>query len=316
MTAAAPQRRIEKALVLGGAGFIGGYLVRELVGSGVAVISVDRDPRRRLAGTGAQSVQADISAADPVLGQHLADAASDVIFVLIGTGFVPRSLENPIADLVSNVEPLLLVLEAARRRRAPPLVVYLSSMAVYGEARELPMNERHSTAPLSPYGVSKLAAEQYLRLYRRMYGVPGIALRLFSVFGPGQRKLVIYDLLARLMAGEDPLAISGDPDVMRDYVYVGDVARCAHRLARLAPADGEPYNICSGTGTTLQSLAEKLRSACGSSASITFTGGVRSGDPRHVIGDPSAAAVLGARCDAELGAGLKEITTWLRRTGW
>jgi UDP-glucose 4-epimerase len=227
---------------------------------------------------------------------------------------VPRSLEHPQADLTNNVSPVLTVLEALRRRGGTPIIVYFSSAAVYGEARSNQMNERHRTDPLSPYGVSKLAAERYLRLYHVLYGMPTVSLRLFSVFGPGQRKLAVHDLLVRLLAGEDPLDVSGTPQITRDYVYVAEAVRCARLLAALAPAHGEAYNICSGVGTTLANLLEQLRVATGSAAEVRFSGTVRTGDPMRFVGDGSAAASLGIRCSAALGLGLDATVAWLRGT--
>jgi UDP-glucose 4-epimerase len=306
------ERSIAKALVLGGAGFIGSHLVEELVATGVHVTSIDRDPRRRLEHTGARSVQADVAQADRTLADILTMDDLDAVFVAVGTGLVPRSIEHPTADLENNVFPVLAVLETLRGRLAPPIVVYFSSAAVYGEAESVPMSENHPTDPLSPYGVSKLAAERYLRLYHVIHGIPAISLRLFSVFGPGQHKLVVHDLLARLLTGEDPLVVHGAPDVARDYVYVSDVVRCAHRLAITAPSRGEAYNVCSGIDTTLSDLTRQMRIACGSDAQVRFTGSIRQGDPVRFIGDGSAARGLGARCDTDLVTGLTATIAWLR----
>lgn len=298
---------------MGGAGFIGSHLIRQLVTAGVHVTSIDRDPRGRLTGSGAESIQSEIAAGESKLIEFLTSSELDAVFIAAGTGLVPRSLEYPQADLESNVRPSLVVLEALRRSARLPIVVYLSSVAVYGEARELPMTERHATDPLSPYGVSKLAAERYLRLYHTLYGFPGLSLRLFSVYGAGQLKLVVHDLLARLVAKEAPLVVRGAPHVTRDYVSVRDVARCAHHLAAVAPARGEAYNICSGVGTTLESLVDQLRAVSRSTATVDFTGGVRAGDPVQLVGDPSAAAALGAYCDPDMTGGLEEMVAWLSR---
>lgn len=305
-------RRISTAAVIGGAGFIGRHLVTEMVSAGIRVTSVDRDPRGRLEGSGATSVQAEIAAGEDKLIDLLVNADLDAVFITTGTGLVPRSLESPVADLDNNVLPVLTVLEIVRRRESPPVVVYLSSAAVYGDAQVVPVSEDEPPEPLSPYGVSKLAAERYLRLYHLLYGTPTISLRPFSVFGPGQRKLVVHDLLVRFLAGEDPLTIRGVPEVTRDYVLVTDVARCAHQLALAAPACGEAFNICSGVGTSLADLVDGLRAACGSVAEIRFTGSARPGDPLRYVGDPSAGAALGASCDSDLRQGFEATADWLR----
>jgi UDP-glucose 4-epimerase len=307
-------RTVSAATILGGAGFIGRHLVDELVGSGVRVTSIDRDPRQRLNDSGAASIQADAATGDHALSHHFRTAEIDAVFVAVGTGLVPRSLDHPQADLQSNVLPLLASLELLRERAAPPVVVHFSSAAVYGEARSEPMSESHPLEPLSPYGVSKLAAERYTRLYHVLYGLPTLSLRLFSVFGPGQRKLVVHDLLTRVLAGEDPLVVAGGSEVTRDYVFATDVARCAHHLAKAAPATGEAYNLCSGIGTTLRELVEAMQAACGTTAEVEFTGTVREGDPQRFVGDGSAGRALGAGCDSALRVGLAATVDWLRRT--
>jgi UDP-glucose 4-epimerase len=306
------ERPIRRAAVVGGAGFIGRHLVSELAAAGVQITSIDRDPRGRLQGTGARSVQADIASGDHTLELTLGEGAFDAVFIAVGTGLVPRSLEHPRADLESNVFPLLAILDTLSSRAMTPVVVYTSSAAVYGESRVEAIGERHPTNPLSPYGVSKLAAEHYLRTYHRLYGIPGFSLRPFSVAGPGQRKLVVHDLLARLLSGEDPLEVRGAPEITRDYVSVGDVARCAHRLAAVAPARGEVYNLCTGVGTTLEELVAEMQAACGTTTDIRFTGTVRSGDPISFVGDGTAAAELGATCYSSLTSMIAATMQWLR----
>ncbi len=307
----AARREIARAIVVGGAGFIGSHLVHALANAGVQVTSIDRDPRGRLAGAPARSVQADVSAGDRVLTGALQDPAVDAVFVTVGTGFVPRSLEHPQADLESNVLTVLAVLEALRDSPRPPVVVNFSSAAVYGNASLTPTAESQTPSPVSHYGISKLAGEHYARLYHRLYGIPTLSLRPFSVYGPGQRKLVVHDLLVRVLAGENPLAVRGAADVTRDYVYVADVAATALTLAANAPAEGEAYNVCSGTGTSLRVLAGELARAAGAEVDFTFSGRLRSGDPRHFVGDPSAATLLGARCRTGLTDGLRATAAWL-----
>ncbi len=166
--------------------------------------------------------------------------------------------------------------------------------------------------PLSPYGVSKLAAEHYVRLYTHLYGLATFAVRPFSLYGPRQRKLVVHDLIVRVLGGEDPLTLAAAPDVSRDFVFVRDGARAIVALARSAPALGEAYNVASGRSTTLAELADAVVAACGASADVEFTGTVRAGDPVHWAADASRAAALDVRCDTSLEEGLRATVEWLR----
>jgi UDP-glucose 4-epimerase len=173
------------------------------------------------------------------------------------------------------------------------------------------MTEDHPLEPVSPYGISKLAAETYVRLYAQLYGFPTFSVRPFSVYGPRQRKLVVYDLLCRAADGEDPLVVLGSPEVSRDFVFVADCARALLMLARRAPAHGEAYNVATGVGTPLGTLVPVLLESVGVEATILFTGDVRPGDPLRWEGDPSRAQALGATFDTPLAEGLRQTADWL-----
>lgn len=303
MTATATRQ----AVVLGAAGFLGSWVVRELTAQGIPFTTVGRK-------TSADAPQLDIEA--DILEVDLIGISStaDVIFHLAGTGDVPHSLHEPALDLRANLQTTVAVLDAARRAKDPPRVVLASSAAVYGESSSVPMTESHPLVPISPYGVSKLAAEHYLRVFHRLYGLPGIAVRPFSVYGPGQRKLVVYDLLKRIIGGEDPLLISAPPDVTRDFIYAADVAAAIVALGRDAPAQGEAYNLASGRATSLQELTNALLDATGSTTPAVFVGDQPPGNPVHWYGDTSKAAALGVTLRTPLGRGIDATVRWLRES--
>lgn len=299
-------RKIERALVLGGAGFLGSWLVEHLDAEGIEPFVVDQ------AATDASSsnaVHGDVRAVD--LRSLLLDHRIDAIFHFATAAYVPPSVDNPLADLEQNVATTIAVLEAARRSELRPMVVLASSAAVYGEGVRLPIDEEHPLEPVSPYGVSKLAAERYLRLYHRLYGLPSVAVRMFSLYGPRQRKQVVYDLLMRAHQGESPLAVVGRPEVSRDLVFVGDAARAMLTLARAAPGAAEAYNLASGQATTIGELATAIVEVMGLDTSLAFSGQVRPGDPLMWLGDPSKAAQLGVTCPTPLLDGLRLTADWL-----
>ena len=295
---------MKSAVVFGASGFLGSWVVRELVSQQVAVTTVSRV-------ASPDGPRLDFEA--DMLDLELADvcAEADAIFHLAGTGDVPHSLRDPVGDLRANAETTIAVLDAARRAAQPPRVILASSAAVYGESVSVPMTETHRLLPVSPYGVSKLAAEQYLQVFHRLYGVPAMIVRPFSVYGPGQHKLVVHDLINRILDGEAPLRISAPPDVMRDFVYVEDVAAAIVGLARDAPADGEAYNLASGRGTSLRELADALLIATGSDAEAQFISDQAPGNPVHWYGDGAKAAALGITLDTPLGVGLEATVRWL-----
>ena len=307
-------RELRSALVLGGAGFLGRWVLGALLEIGTRVVSLDRDPRGRLLDLDVESVQGDVASGDRLLPDLVAERTFDLVVQAVGTGSVPRSLEHPLGDLGSNAGTTLAILETLAALDPPPLLVLVSSAAVYGDSVRLPIDEDHPLEPVSPYGVSKLAAEQYVRLYARLRGLPALSVRPFSLYGPGQRKLVVHDLLSRLEAGEDPLVVRGRPDVTRDFVFVQDAARGVVTLGRRAPAAGEPYNLSSGRGTSLGELTASLVEATGRQAEVRFTGDARVGDPLRWEGDQRRSAALGARCDMPLAEGLRRTVAWFRET--
>ena len=299
-------------MVFGGCGFLGQSLVRRLTARGINVTSVDRDPRGRLDGLGITSLQIPAGNSEFELADLMADEPVDVAFSLIGTGLVPRSVAAPLEDLANNVGSLLGLLEVIRRLDHPPLVVYLSSAAVYGSAQAIPMTEGHPRRPESPYGVSKATGEDYLRLYNTLYGIPAMSVRPFSIYGPGQRKLVIYDLLRRLIAGEDPLVVNAAPEITRDFVFVEDVAETIVRLAERAPADAHAYNACSGHGTSLGELVALLVRLALPDTSVVFSGTTRLGDPTHWVGSRVLTAAISGVEPTPLDDGLRRTAAWMR----
>ncbi len=304
-------RRLQHALVLGGAGFLGRWLVAELHEAGLTTTIVDD-----LSGVASSTGQSDDLIIGDVRTLDLTALMSsrdiDVVFHLATAAYVPPSVEDPGADLQKNVATTISVFEAARRCPSPPLVVLASSAAVYGEAVYLPMNEDHPLRPVSPYGVSKLTAERYLEFYARVHSVRAIAIRLFSLYGPGQRKQVVYDLISRALSGENPLTVLGSPDASRDFVYVADAARGFVHLAQAAEAEGEVYNLAAGRPVRVADLASAVVESLGSRVTIVFPGQTRPGDPLHWHGDATAAESLGVRLDTPLEQGLRATADWVR----
>jgi UDP-glucose 4-epimerase len=235
----------------------------------------------------------------------------DAVFHLAGRAEIPPSLDDPVADLEANAVTTLRILAELRRARRRPVLVHASSAVVYGRPLREPMDEEHPLRPASPYGVSKLASEQYVRLAAELHGLSTVSARVFSVYGPGQRKQVVYDLAMRLLTGKRPLHVDGRPEVARDFVFADDAARACVVLAQAAPGRGEAVNIATGRPTTLGELAHALLIALGLDTEICFSGGERPGDQIRMVGDPSRARALGIDCPTSVGDGLRATAPWL-----
>ncbi len=247
------------ALVTGGAGFIGGHLVRALLALGLRVTVIDNLSmgRRDNIPADAVFVEGDVRDADLVAR---ALAGVDVVYHLAARVTIRGSMDHFVEDAQTNVMGTLSVLQACRHARVDK-VILASSMAVYADAElPTPLPESYQTTPISPYGVSKLACEHYTRVVCDAAGIKHTCLRFFNTYGPGQGLTpyvgVMTIFINRLLAGQPPL-IFGDGEQCRDFVYVGDiVAGCL--LALEDAANGQVFNIGSGRGVTVNALAALL----------------------------------------------------------
>ena len=255
-----------KALVTGGAGFIGSNLVDALVARGDEVTVLDNLVTGRLANldgalaAGAELAELDIRDA-AALTALAAEKQPQTVFHLAAQIDVRKSVEDPAFDSSINVGGTANVLEAARVANAGRFVFVSTGGAIYGEGegQQLPLDESTAIAPMSAYGQSKYAAEGYLALYERLHGLSGVSLRLGNVYGPRQDPLgeagVIAIFCGKIRNGGLP-TVFGDGTQTRDYIYVGDVVAAA--LAAAGATTTGPVNIGTGVETTVLELVELL----------------------------------------------------------
>lgn len=299
-----------RALVTGGAGFIGSNIVMELVARGheAAVLDDLSSGYPENVPSGVELVRGDVR--DEALMQRLAHGR-DVIIHLAASVGNKRSIDHPILDSEINVLGTLRVLEAARHAGISH-VVFSSSAGIFGELKTLPIREDHPCEPDSPYGASKLAAEKMCLAYNKLYGMKNVCLRYFNVFGPHQRfdayGNVIPIFAERMLRGQE-VTVFGDGEQTRDFVHVRDVA--AANLAAAQAASGGAFNIGSGSRITINELVHVMGSH-GANPPRVVHGPPRAGDVRHSLADVSAArAALGWAPRESLGACLKEYLDWL-----
>jgi UDP-glucose 4-epimerase len=255
-----------RALVTGGAGFIGSNLVDALLEEGAEVDVVDTlvTGRRSNLEAGALDRGARLHEVDitdkPALDRLVADVAPDVIFHLAAQIDVRRSIEDPAFDAAVNVVGTINVLEAARLAGVPRIVNTSTGGAIYGDAERIPAPEDEAALPMAAYGQSKFCAERYLGWYGRLYDQSNVTLRLGNVYGPRQDPLgeagVIAIFCGRIRAGTRP-TIYGDGTQTRDYVYVGDVVRAQIAAAR-SGITGE-VNVGTGRETTVLDIVEVMK---------------------------------------------------------
>lgn len=309
-----------KALVTGGAGFIGSHVVDALVARGDEVLALDdlsTGRRENLAGAleaGATLLEGDVTDA-AAADEAFARGNPELVFHLAAQIDVRRSVDDPAFDLAVNVGGTVELLERAHKQGVRRFLFASTGGAIYGEGKDraLPLDEDAERRPDAPYGQSKLAAEGYLDLFRRLYGLDTVALRLGNVYGPRQDPLgeagVVAIFCDALLAGRTP-KVYGDGEQTRDYVYAGDVAAA---FLAAAESDGAgPYNVGTGVETSVLELGQMIGEAAGASFEPERAP-ERLGEVRRISIDPGrAAAELDWRAAHALPDGLRLTVDSLR----
>lgn len=287
-------------LVTGGAGFIGSHLVEELVRQGRRVRVFDNFSTGRREHLAAVRDQIELVEGDILDFAAIRAAMKGVrrVFHQAALRSVPRSVDDPVTSNRVNVEGTLNVLIAARDEGVRR-VVYASSSSVYGNSHSLPLDEEQRVAPVSPCAISKMAGEQFCRVFKTLYGLSTVALRYFNVFGPRQDQesqyaAVIPRFLTLALRGES-LEIHGDGLQSRDFSYVQNVVQ-ANCLAAESDGvvDGEVFNVASGQAHSLMDIVKMLGHMLeynGHSIHRHHTP-PRTGDVRHTLADISKAQRL------------------------
>jgi UDP-glucose 4-epimerase len=303
-----------RALVTGGAGFIGSNLVRALLARGDEVRVLDNFStgyRRNLEPLDVELVEGDLRSYERVA---TAVNGVEVVFHQGALPSVPRSIQDPLTSSAVNVEGTLNVLLAARDAGVRR-VVFASSSSVYGDAPGMPRLESQRPAPLAPYAVSKLAAEQYCMVANRVFGLETVALRYFNVFGEHQDPLsgyaaVIPKFIRIMLDGERP-TIFGDGETSRDFTHVENVVEANLAAAAEPAAAGRVMNVAIGSSHTLNELVETLRRLLDSDIEADYAP-PRPGDVAESLADVSLAReLIGYEPGVAFEEGLERTIAWI-----
>ena len=302
-----------RVLITGGAGFIGSNLARELVAAGHTVSILDdlsTGYEENIHGLDVEFHRASIldeAALDQATG------GQDSIVHLAALGSVPRSIMNPSATHSVNATGTLKVLESARRSGVDH-VIMSSSSSVYGLNPAMPKSEREWVRPMSPYAVSKLAAEQYMLAYQSSYSLKTLAFRFFNVYGPYQRAGHVYAavipvFIDALLRG-DPLTVNGDGSNSRDFTFVGTVCDVIKSAVEGKVQHPEPVNLAFGTNTSLMDLIRQIETTTGVSPQVEHRS-PRPGDVQHSQADnASLRSLFPEIVPVPLEHGLKLTAEW------
>lgn len=309
----------KRALVTGGAGFIGSHVADRFLAEGYEVEIIDDLSTGNRANVPPAATLHEMNIGSADAAGVIARGSFDNVIHLAAQIDVRKSVADPVFDATTNIVGTLNVLEAIRRSKARPRVVFTSTGgAIYGDFNTPPNSETFPKDPESPYAISKLAAEYYLAYYGRTHGIDSVALRFGNVYGPRQdphgEAGVVAIFCTRILDGK-PLTIFGDGLQTRDYVYVGDVARAVFLAATSAiPApervDARAFNIGTGLGTSVVDLTRMLQKAAGSDAEIEFAPKRAGEQQESFLNVDKAGKILGWKPEVSLPQGLANTFEW------
>ncbi len=310
---------MKRVLVTGGAGFIGSHVAGAYLRRGAEVTVLDSlvHGKRENVPEGAEFVQLDIR--DPAAAELIRERRFDLINHHAAQMDVRVSVQDPRFDASVNIDGLLNLLEAAREAGVGRVLYVSSGGVVYGEPEQRPTPESAAKLPESPYGVTKLAGEQYLYYYHRVHGMEYAALRYSNVYGPRQDphgEAGVVAIFSTKLIRDEPLTVFGDGEQTRDYVYVEDVVAAnlllsEAELPRARSLDDRGFNVGTGKETSVNELAAVLMRASGRDVPVNQAP-ARPGELRHSSLDTGRLRSLGWTPGVELEQGLRTTYEWIR----
>jgi UDP-glucose 4-epimerase len=282
-------------LVTGAHGFLGSHVARFLSAGGDEVRPAGRPQ---------------IEIPSPEFEALFTEVRPSAVVHCAGPASVPASVAEPEADFRGSVDVLRALLDGLRGLNTR--LVLISSAAVYGQPESLPVDETHPLRPISPYGEHRAACELLLREVYELDGVRSCALRVFSAYGEGLRRQIMWDICRQALQG-DLVELDGTGGESRDFVHARDIAAAVSVVLRAAEMRAEAYNVGTGRETTIRELAELLVGALGRRVEISFSGRARPGDPAHWRADIDRLAGLGFRPSVALEDGVPGYAAWAAR---
>jgi len=312
-------RQNSRILVAGGAGFIGSHIVDKLLEAGAEVTVLDNlytgqmeNIEQHKQDRNFHFVKGDVR--NFKLVRDIVKSI-DAVFNHAAVVSVPRSVDNPLLANDVNVKGALNLLKASLDSGVKRFI-QASSASVYGETKTLPLHESMTSNPISPYAVSELAAENYAKVFCRVYGLETVCLRYFNVYGPRQTYSIysgVTTIFVDQLLRNEPPTILGDGEQTRDFVYVEDVVSANVLALRKKRAVGEVFNIAMGEATTINKLVQMLRKIMGKAKQRPVHKEPRPGDIRHSYASiEKARRSLGYKPVFPLEKGLKKLIEWYK----
>jgi UDP-glucose 4-epimerase len=299
----------KNVLITGVAGFIGSYVARHFAEKGFEVVGVDSRLPGDTSGRLFHFYQCTLPSEN--LGHLIEQARPQVCIHCAGPASVDVSMVNPDIDFNANLPPTFNLLESLRRHAPECRLVYLSSAAIYGNPETLPIRETQCPNPISPYGFHKLMCESLCLEFSKVYGLPTAVVRIFSAYGVGLKRQVLWDICQKALA-QAVLTLRGTGYESRDFINVKDIGGAIYLISQKASWKAEIYNLASGIETTVKELADILLAGLGRTLPVEFDGTVTPGTPLHWKADISRLREIGFVPEINLEMGVRAFAQWCK----
>jgi UDP-glucose 4-epimerase len=295
-------------LITGVAGFIGRYAAQHFSSEGWSVIGIDH----------ASPENAPLSSLSAYYNLHLPNNAfrnllqkhsPDVLIHCAGRSSVGFSITEPSSDFYDSTVLGFEILNSLRLHAPRCRFIFLSSAAVYGNPESLPVKETHLPSPISPYGFHKWQCEQLCLEFSKIYGMSTASLRLFSAYGPGLRRQVLWDICQKILVHKS-LLLQGTGKESRDFIHAIDIAKASRIVAANAPMQGEVYNVGSGQEVAIEELTRMILAATESKLFPHYDGTVPPGTPMNWQADISKLESLGFTPSIPFAQGVTSFVSW------
>lgn len=310
-----------KILITGGAGFIGSHLAEKLAYKHEVIILDNMDPYydfrikkeniKIVESKGAKFILCDVTNYD-FIEKIIKENAIEIIFHEAARPGVRYSIKDPFLPNEVNVIGTLNILKASSDTDVKK-VINASSSSVYGNVEYLPFDENQPTLPISPYAVSKLAAEHYCRVFHEVYGLKTISLRYFTVYGPRMRPDLAIPIFTKSILNNELPIIFGNGEQTRDFTYIDDIVDANLKILKTNRADGEVLNIGSGRRVTINYMIDTLKNLLNSDIKSEYVDPVK-GDARDTLANiDKAEKLIGYEPKTSLEEGLRKFIGWYKK---
>lgn len=301
---------MKKILITGVNGFIG-HSAAEYFGKEYDVHGMDISTEYRGGGEKITYYQCNMSQSPAELSMIVTGIQPDVILHCAGSANVGASVVNPMADLDGNLHSLYQLLIALKAIEKKPKIIFLSSAAVYGNPKQNPIRETDEPAPISPYGLHKLMCEKLCHYFNQVHGYRICSLRIFSVYGSGLRKQLLWDIYQKYQS-TGAIRLFGTGDETRDFIHVSDLLKAMECILAYEGPE-EIFNVANGEEVSIRELAHTYARKLGESEDIvSFNGETKEGDPKNWRADISLLKETGYRKQMELEEGVGSYVAWVK----